>query len=457
LAASTGLIYLPLIVAGTLQPVSPVQDTTITFPAAVLAKNPALAGVQITVPANSLFSDNGTRGGMVGIAPVASDRLPEPLPPGLTHVLDISIQTDGPNSFDRPVPVRFPNLPDPTTGQKLPPGAKSALWSYDHDKGQWIIAGPMTVTADGNFVESDPGYGVKKPGWHGSQPGTQTDAPPPPFWKPCGADSAAGDNFSFERCRNGVYVSAAGLIVSAAKAASNPDGVTPAEAIKLLKEIKDTNDEATNRRNFCQACCIAFYGDAVCGSFAPQFAEGALSSSPGQARLRIVSVPTPADTLQSAETLLSQLSQNLSEHLQYLASLGQILGGASNPSQLPPAQLAQYNATLAQMNAFLGGRTPAEFYTPLLKALGSGTFDSLASNIVLDPGKAYYRLVDLEAGFERRGRTDAYGRIAGLILAPQHLYSLERFFPDTFRLRIGYVRQRSQWHTHSSPHGLCRA
>jgi hypothetical protein len=43
--------------------------------------------------------------------------LPEPLPEGLALPLVITIQTDGPMNFDRPVPVRFPNLPDPLTGE----------------------------------------------------------------------------------------------------------------------------------------------------------------------------------------------------------------------------------------------------------------------------------------------------------------------------------------------------
>ncbi|MBI3416751.1 MAG: Ig-like domain-containing protein [Verrucomicrobia bacterium] len=181
LAAGTGTIYLPLVAAGTLQTISPNQTTDVTFPSSVIASNPALAGVTIMVPPNSLFSDDGKRGGMVGIAPVPSDRLPEPLPAGLKHAIDISIQTDGPMNFDQPVPVRFPNLPDPVTGQKLPPGAKTALWSFNHDTGKWEISGPMTVTADGNFVQSDPGVGVRQPGWHGTMPGTPgsfTNAPP---------------------------------------------------------------------------------------------------------------------------------------------------------------------------------------------------------------------------------------------------------------------------------------
>jgi hypothetical protein len=171
LAGGNGQIFLPLIIQGTLQPASLTTNTVVTFPASVVSNNPAMAGVSITVPANSLFSDNGTRGGRVGIAPVPADRLPEPLPPGLNLPIVITVQTDGASNFDRPVPVRFPNLPDPITGVRLPPGAKSALWSFNHDTGRWEIVGPMTVTDDGEFVETDPGVGIRQPGWHGSQPG----------------------------------------------------------------------------------------------------------------------------------------------------------------------------------------------------------------------------------------------------------------------------------------------
>lgn len=165
LAAGTGQIYLPLVHGAAFQPVSPVQETIITVG--------ALPGVQLIVPANDLFSDDGTRGGNMTMAAVASDRLPEPLPPGLNFPQVITIQTDGATNFDRPVPVRFPNLPDSVTGMRLPPGVKSALWSFNHDKGTWEIAGPMTVTEDGNFVVTDVGVGVRQPGWHGTNPGSQ--------------------------------------------------------------------------------------------------------------------------------------------------------------------------------------------------------------------------------------------------------------------------------------------
>ncbi len=194
-AAGTGEIFLPLIAANTLQAVSATQDTAITFPAAVVGANPALAGVQILVPANSLFADNGTRGGKVGIAAVPPDRLPEPLPPGLQFPLVITVQTDGAQNFDRPVPARFPNLPDPATGVKLPPGAKTGLWGFNHDTGRWELQGPMTISADGNFADSDPGVGIRQPGWwapnRGSPPGLPPPPPQPP--KPPGCEGKGSD------------------------------------------------------------------------------------------------------------------------------------------------------------------------------------------------------------------------------------------------------------------------
>ncbi|MBL9176289.1 MAG: hypothetical protein JNL10_22290 [Verrucomicrobiales bacterium] len=167
LAPGNGEIYLPRIDADALQPVSATQPVVIRPSSAVLAANPQLAGLELTVPPNALFDARGGRGGRVGIAPVPPDRLPEPLPEGLKFPLVITVQTDGPQNFDQPVPVRFPNLPDPLTGAPLAPGAKSALWSFNHDTGTWEIAGPMTVTADGRFVETDPGVGILQPGWHG--------------------------------------------------------------------------------------------------------------------------------------------------------------------------------------------------------------------------------------------------------------------------------------------------
>lgn len=177
LAGGNGEVFLPLVAAATLQPVSSTETTVVTFPPEVIARNPALAGVRVEIPPNALYADNGTRGGQVGIAPVPPDRLPEPLPRGLNPPIVFTIQSDGPMNFDRPVAVWFPNLPDPVTGRKLPPGARTAIWSFNHDTGRWEVAGPATISADGNFVVSDPGTGVRQPGWALAAMGTQPGEP----------------------------------------------------------------------------------------------------------------------------------------------------------------------------------------------------------------------------------------------------------------------------------------
>ena len=156
-----GDVFLPLVSPGTLTPVSQASDTTIELPTSVVNQYPELAGLQVTVPADSLYADDGTRGGEVGIAPVAPERLPGPLPPELDFSIVITVQTDGATNFDVPVAVRFPNI------DNLPPGSKVALWSFNHDSGKWEVVGSMTVSADGLWIETDPGSGILAPGWHG--------------------------------------------------------------------------------------------------------------------------------------------------------------------------------------------------------------------------------------------------------------------------------------------------
>lgn len=168
---NVGNIYLPLVKKGTLKSVSNTEDVTISLPDTVVNEFPDFADVAITVPAGSLFNDNGTRGGQVGIAPVDPNRLPGTLPPQLNFPLVITVQTDGATNFDTPAPICFPNLPDPDTGALLGPGEKSALWSFNHDTGRFEIVGSMTVSNDGKMVCTDPGVGILAPGWHATQAG----------------------------------------------------------------------------------------------------------------------------------------------------------------------------------------------------------------------------------------------------------------------------------------------
>jgi hypothetical protein len=198
---SVGDVFLPLIAAGTLQVLSANQATTVAFPPSVLSKFPGFAGTQITIPPGDAYADTGETGGLAGIAPVPPDRLPGKLPEGLEFPLVITVQTQGFENFDTPVPACFPNLPDPTTGETLPPGGKTALWSYNHDTGSWEVIGPMTVTADGSLACTDAGVGIRAPGWHGVRdpppymplPGPSCPLPPPPAAQAMSSAAASAD------------------------------------------------------------------------------------------------------------------------------------------------------------------------------------------------------------------------------------------------------------------------
>jgi len=88
------------------------------------------------------------------------------------------VQSDGGQNFDRPVPACFPNVPN-RDGFTLLPGALAVLMSFNHDTGKWETSGGMTVSADGKLVCTDPGVGIRQPGWHGFQ-GPPPIVPPPP-------------------------------------------------------------------------------------------------------------------------------------------------------------------------------------------------------------------------------------------------------------------------------------
>lgn len=108
LAAGTGKIYLPLVAAATLQPVSATATTTVSFPPTVIAANPALAGVEIYIPANSLFADDGTRGGKVGLAPSPPTVSPSPSRPACITPSTSASRPTAPPTSTAPSPSVFP-------------------------------------------------------------------------------------------------------------------------------------------------------------------------------------------------------------------------------------------------------------------------------------------------------------------------------------------------------------
>lgn len=155
LAGMPDPLSLPVVQPDTLQPANATAPTAMGFPASVTATNPALAAARITVPPNALFSDDGSRGGRIGMAPVPPARLPGPLPEGLELAMVFTVQTDGAGNFDQPATVCLPNDPGVVAGAPLSPGAKRSLISFDHKKGVWESVGLMTVTADPSSVTTD--------------------------------------------------------------------------------------------------------------------------------------------------------------------------------------------------------------------------------------------------------------------------------------------------------------
>ncbi len=177
-------IYLPLMRDEDFTTLTPGQESVIGFgdqAKADLANlypqiDPAVWDrLQLTVPADSLYFDDGTPGTQVMIGPVAPDRIPAPLPPGVSPTLVFTVQGGGATNFDTPAPLSYPNL------YGLQPGEKRFFYSFDHDAGKWVIIGTGTVSADGLTIDSDAGVGIRAPGWGfvPPEPGTSPEEPPP--------------------------------------------------------------------------------------------------------------------------------------------------------------------------------------------------------------------------------------------------------------------------------------
>ncbi len=173
-------IYLPPMSPGDMQTLSQTADTPVGFGAAGMAElkamfpniDPAVWNrMKVVFPPKSAINEAGQAATEALVIPVPPDRIPAPLPSFLTPKLVISIQAMGATNFDVPAPVIFPNL------DGLAPGAKSTLYSFNHDAGRWDAVGTGTVSGDGLLIITDPGQGVRAPGWHAFQQTTQA--------KPC--------------------------------------------------------------------------------------------------------------------------------------------------------------------------------------------------------------------------------------------------------------------------------
>ncbi len=131
-----------------------------------------LPGVEYTVFANSATLPNGDKYiGPLMLTQIPADRVPMPPPDGTSPTLFSTLQPANIH-FDPPVKMKLPNVEGLSLGQV------AEIFSFDHDLEEFVSVGPGTVTADGAFVVSDPGFGIVKSGWHGLAP-----PPPPPICK----------------------------------------------------------------------------------------------------------------------------------------------------------------------------------------------------------------------------------------------------------------------------------
>ncbi|MBL8144571.1 MAG: Ig-like domain-containing protein [Acidobacteria bacterium] len=180
-------VYLPPMAMGDVTALSPSAPTMVGFGPAGIAQLRVMfptvdaslwSLVGALVAPGSATDDAGNDATQAVIIPVPPQRLPAPLPPGARPGLVISVQAIGATNFDTPVPVCFPNLPDPVTGIIAAPGTLQELLSFNHDAGRWDPVGPMRVNAAGTLVCTLPGVGVLAPGWHFPSPPPAGPDPP---------------------------------------------------------------------------------------------------------------------------------------------------------------------------------------------------------------------------------------------------------------------------------------
>jgi RHS repeat-associated protein len=159
-------IHLPAIdqTSRTATPPNPPQDIPVT--------TRTIPNLEVRIPAGTtIMRPEGGMATEVTLTPVATDRAPGLLPPGVVVPMLFSIQPGGAVP-SLPVPVSFPNLLNTS------PGTRMDLWTFDVSISAWRIYGTGTVSPDSKQVvpDTDPTtgrpYGLRRFAWH-------FPAPPP--------------------------------------------------------------------------------------------------------------------------------------------------------------------------------------------------------------------------------------------------------------------------------------
>lgn len=133
---------------------------------------PEVPGFSLTVVAGSATFPGGARSGCITVSTVNADK--SPMTPGFGQQprFLITIQPVG-TMFNPPAPLTMPNV------DGLQPNQVTELYSYDHDLAAFTAIGTGTVSEDGLLIESDPGVGILKAGWHcGGNPNSSAAVAP---------------------------------------------------------------------------------------------------------------------------------------------------------------------------------------------------------------------------------------------------------------------------------------
>lgn len=172
-------VYLPELAPENTAMVGGDEDVTLTME--------GVPGATLTVFANSVTCIDGARQCEIVWSQVRGERVPDPAPMGSTFDMVATLQPPGVR-MDPPARVCIPNRGNP-------PGYQQEMFAYDHDLGDWVGIGTGSVTADGQQICTDTGFGLHKSGWHGAPP------PPPPPRCPSNCDN--GNPCQTGRCVEG--------------------------------------------------------------------------------------------------------------------------------------------------------------------------------------------------------------------------------------------------------------
>jgi len=138
-------------------------------------------GFKLEVKAGSVTFPDGAKEGLLSVTPVNANKIPMAPPNGMQPQLIVTIQPVG-AKFDPPARLTLPNV----DGHRA--GAEVEMFSYDHDLEEFVSIGLGTVSNDGSIVQSNPGIGVIKAGWHcGTPPDSDACAHRCPECKTCPA------------------------------------------------------------------------------------------------------------------------------------------------------------------------------------------------------------------------------------------------------------------------------